>query len=116
MDVQIFVQNVKELCKKKGVKPTIACEESGAGKNLLNHIESRGSMPSVAKVQMLAEYLGVTVSELLGEKPPTGQLTSGQEMEFARLFAQLNSDQQALVLAQLQGIVAAKEKQSAPPE
>lgn len=116
MDVQIFVQNIKELCKKKGVKPTIACEESGAGKNLLNHIESRGSMPSVAKVQMLAEYLGVTVSELLGEKPPTGQLTSGQEMEFARLFAQLSSDQQALVLAQLQGIVAAKEKQSAPPE
>ena len=67
MDVQFFVQNVKDLCKKRGVKPTIACDESGAGKNLLNHIESRGSIPSVAKVQMLADYLGVTTSELLGE-------------------------------------------------
>ena len=67
MDVKIFVENVKEFCRKKGVKPTIACDESGAGKNLLNHIETRGSIPSVAKVQMLADYLGVTTSELLGE-------------------------------------------------
>ena len=75
MNVQVFVQNVKELCRKKGVKPTIACDESGAGKNLLNHIETRGSIPSVAKVQMLADYLGVTTSELLGEtasSSPTG--------------------------------------------
>ena len=116
MDVKGFVQNIKLYCDRKGVKPTVACKESGAGKDLINQIERRGSMPSIEKVQMLAEYLGVTVSELLGEKPPTGQLASGQEMEFARLFAQLSSDQQALVLAQLQGIVAAKEKQSAPPE
>ena len=71
MNVQVFVQNVKELCRKKGVKPTIACDESGAGKNLLNHIETRGSIPSVAKVQMLADYLGVTTSELLGETAPS---------------------------------------------
>lgn len=115
MDAQIFVQNIKNFCEMKGVKPTVACRESGVGTSFINNVE-RGQTPSVAKVQMLAEYLGVTVSELLGEKPPTGQLASGQEMEFARLFAQLSSDQQALVLAQLQGIVAAKEKQSAPPE
>ncbi|WP_297201418.1 helix-turn-helix domain-containing protein [uncultured Flavonifractor sp.] len=116
MDAFEFVQNIKKYCSIKGVKPTVACRESGVGTSFINNIEKRGSMPSIEKVQMLAEYLGVTVSELLGEKPPTGQLASGQEMEFARLFAQLSSDQQALVLAQLQGIVAAKEKQSAPPE
>ena len=111
MNVEIFVQNVKDFCKKKGVKPTIACEESGAGKNLLNHIESRGSIPSVAKVQMLAEYLGVTVSELLGEKaPPADQPANGREAEFVRLFDQLTPDQQALVLAQLKGIVDARDK------
>lgn len=115
MDKDFFVQKVKLLCLQKGIKPTNACKESGVGGSFLSDI-NRGQVPSVAKVQMLAEYLGVTVSELLGEKPPTGQLASGQEMEFARLFAQLSSDQQALVLAQLQGIVAAKEKQSAPPE
>lgn len=115
MNKELFVQKVKMICLEKGIKPTNACKESGVGGSFINDIE-RGRVPSVAKVQMLAEYLGVTVSELLGEKPPTGQLASEQEMEFARLFAQLNSDQQALVLAQLQGIVAAKEKQAAPPE
>lgn len=97
MDVQIFVQNVKELCKKKGVKPTIACEESGAGKNLLNHIESRGSMPSVAKVQMLAEYLGVTVSELLGETISSGTASCGPDILVK--FQQLTPENQKEVLA-----------------
>lgn len=111
MDVKIFVENVKKLCQKKGVKPTVACDESGAGKNLLNHIETRGSIPSVAKVQMLAEYLGVTTSDLLGEKiSPVGLPANGREEEFAQLFSQLTPDQQELVLAQLKGIVDAKDK------
>lgn len=73
MDKEIFVQNVKHFCDLRGVKPTIACKESGAGKDLINQIETRGSIPSVEKVQMLADYLGVTTSELLGEnaKPAT---------------------------------------------
>ena len=33
----------------------------------MSQIESRGSIPSVEKVQLLAQYLGITVSELLGE-------------------------------------------------
>ena len=67
MDKEIFVQNIKKFCVAKGVRPTIACRESGAGINLINKMESRGSIPSVEKVQLLAQYLGVTVSELLGE-------------------------------------------------
>lgn len=48
----------------------MACRESGAGTNLINMLERRGSIPSVEKVQSLAQYLGVTVGELLGERPP----------------------------------------------
>lgn len=67
MNKEVFVQNVKKYCELKGVKPTIACRESGAGKDLINRLESSGSIPSVEKVQLLADYLGVTTSELLGE-------------------------------------------------
>ena len=70
MDKELFVQNVKKYCAAKGVKPTIACRESGAGINLINKMESRGSIPSVEKVQLLAQYLGITTSELLGEDDP----------------------------------------------
>jgi len=37
---------------------------------MINQIERRGSVPSVERVQLLAQYLGVTTSELLGEEPP----------------------------------------------
>lgn len=67
MDKAVFVQNIKKYCSVKGVKPTVACRESGVGSSFINNIESRGQVPSVEKVQLLAQYLGVTVSELLGE-------------------------------------------------
>ena len=47
MDKEIFVQNIKKQCSLRGVKPTIACRESGAGADLINQIERRGSVPSV---------------------------------------------------------------------
>ena len=70
MDKQLFVQNVKMYCQLRGVKPTVACRESGVGTSFINNIEARGQVPSVEKVQLLAQYLGVTTSELLGETGP----------------------------------------------
>lgn len=67
MNTAEFVQNIKKYCDIKGIKPTVACKESGAGKDLINQIERRGSMPSVEKVQLLADYLDVSTSLLLGE-------------------------------------------------
>lgn len=74
MDANIFVQNIKKYCLLKGVKPTNACKESGVGASFISDIK-RGQTPSVAKVQMLADYLGVTTSELLGEA--SGSSSSG---------------------------------------
>lgn len=67
MDANVFVQNVKKYCAIKGVAPTVACRESGAGKSLMSQV-AQGIVPSVAKVQLLAQYLGVTTSDLLGEQ------------------------------------------------
>ena len=68
LDPVVFVQNIKKYCERSGIKPTVACRESGVGTSFINNIE-RGQTPSVSKVQMLADYLGVTTSELLGETP-----------------------------------------------
>lgn len=70
MDKSSFVQNIKFYCTAKGVKPTVACREAGVGSSFINNIESRGQTPSVEKVQLLAQYFGVTTSELLGEAAP----------------------------------------------
>lgn len=68
MNIDIFIQNVKKICKLRGTTPTAACSNSGAGKDLISDARRRGSIPSIERVQKLATYLGVSTSELLGEK------------------------------------------------
>ena len=61
----------------------------------------KGSVPSVIKVKLLANYLGVTTSELLGEKTePTVQDDgrSDGEQALLNLFRQLTPDQQDMVI------------------
>lgn len=114
MDKAIFVQNVKQICKLKGVKPTVACRESGVGTSFINNIEARGQVPSVEKVQMLAAYLGVTTSELLGEeKGPTPVSEDGLNetaQVFMPLVDKLTPDQQQLLLSQLQAWTGQNER------
>lgn len=80
MNTDIFVQNVKRYCAINGVKPTVACAESGAGKDLLSKLANHGAIPSVAKVQLLAQYLGCTVSDLLGEKATSSPPSEDDEL------------------------------------
>ena len=98
LDVAEFVQNVKKYCDIKGIKPTTACKESGAGKDLINQIERRRSIPSVEKVQLLAQYLEVTTSELLGEDP--SKSTNGPPRPYLVFrFNQLSPKSQEDVMA-----------------
>lgn len=90
MNKDVFVQNVKKYCALKGVKPTVACDKSGAGKNLIGQLVNRDTVPSVERVQLLAQYLGVTTSDLLGEQnessPPSEEdrLLAGYDALSAR--------------------------------
>lgn len=97
MDKDLFVKNVQMICVQKGIRPTNACKESGVGGSFLSDIKNRGSIPSVAKVQMLAEYLGVTVSELLGETISSGTASCGPDILVK--FQQLTPENQKEVLA-----------------
>ena len=104
MNKEVFVQNIKHYCSLKGIKPTVACKESGAGKDLINQIETKGSIPSIEKVQLLAAYLGCTTSELLGEGEPTKTAAapagSGQsDMDGVIVIRDLPPDVQKEVLA-----------------
>lgn len=63
------MQNVKHFCEARGVKPTVACAESGVSTSFLTNVK-KGQSPSVSNVQKLAVYLGVTTSQLLGEPEP----------------------------------------------
>lgn len=92
MDKEIFVQNIKIYCALKGVKPTVACRESGVGTSFISDI-NRGQIPSVAKVQQLAQYLGCTVSDLLGETRAADQPAGSQDI-FMEMYKSLPPDRQ----------------------
>ena len=102
MNKEIFVQNVKMLCLQKKLKPTNACKESGVGGSFINDIE-RGRVPSVDRVQMLAKYLGVTTSELLGEntKPATHESDGLTDQELDLITAYRKADDRAKQVVEL---------------
>lgn len=81
MQTDIFVQNVEKYCRIKGVKPTVACDESGAGRELLSKLKNKGVIPSVERTQLLAQYLGCTVSDLLGEKATSSPPSEDDELQ-----------------------------------
>lgn len=67
MDRELLIMNIQHYCKLRGEYPTRACEAAGVGKSFISSIR-RGQTPSVASVAALAAYLGVTTSEILGER------------------------------------------------
>lgn len=106
MNKEIFVQNIKSFCARRNVKPTVACREAGVGTSFINNIEARGQVPSVEKVQLLAQYLGVTVSDLLGEtsNPQTlADLTDlpADALDVARAYAGASEDDRLIVATAL---------------
>ena len=68
MDIQIFVQTVKRILDERGISYSRAGRESGAGIDFIRNMERKGSWPSTEKILQMADYLGVTAGELLGEE------------------------------------------------
>lgn len=121
MEKEIFVENVKRYCAQKGVTSTVACAESGAGKDLLGRLANHGMVPSVEKVQLLAQYLGCTVSDLLGEERPENAKAaapegSGLSEEFARIFSGLTPENQNKIISEMLRRQREQESPSDPTE
>lgn len=74
MEIEQFVENIQKYSSAMGENPKSACAKSGAGYSMWSNI-TRGRMPSIDRVAKLAHYLGVTVSELLGETPNPNALS-----------------------------------------
>lgn len=98
MDVLKIVENIQRLCKEKGTTPTAVGKESGAGKDLVTNMKKKGTQPSIEKIRLLADYLGVTASELLGEVI-TPKLQGAAQPDLVLKFNQLTPEGQKEVLA-----------------
>ena len=69
MNNDFLINRISILFQSRNEKPTPGCVNAGVGKDFMTNLK-KGQSPSVEKVQLLAQYLDVTVSELLGEVDP----------------------------------------------
>lgn len=97
MDRELFVKNIERYCAQKGVKPTNACRDSGVDTSFVTDIK-RGQTSSVAKMQQLAQYLGCTTSDLLGETGRATQTIDERFQLFVDFFAMMDDSTQTDVV------------------
>ena len=77
-----FVDNVTDLLKSKKISKNKLLTDLGLNKNSFVDWNKRGTIPSASVVSAISEYLGTTVSALLGTPEDEDQLTT-----FAEKFA-----------------------------
>lgn len=107
MDIEKVVENIQRICKDRGTTPTEAGKKSGAGKDLVSLMRRRGSFPSIEKMSMLASYLGVTTSELLGEEiAPTPVAEGGPR--YPPEYDLLDPEDQALIDSMIRRLILEK--------
>lgn len=59
-------ENIVRLCEQRGVKPSRMCDEAGISKSIMSRLKkNESSSISIDVAQKMADYLGVTVNEIL---------------------------------------------------
>ena len=101
-----------ELVDKKYVEQQAFAAALGVSPTMVSAWRKNKSESYMKRIPQIADVLNTSAEYLLTgeEKTPVGLSANGREEEFVQLFNQLTPDQQELVLAQLKGIVDAKDK------
>ena len=84
----MFYYNFVNLCNKKGISPSAAAEDMGYQRSVVTRW-SKGTEPRQATIQKVADYFGVSVSELTSGQKETPALS--EEDERKRIEEILNS-------------------------
>ena len=71
LDMNTIEQNLREICKRKGLRLSDVAERIGVGQS--NLVTSLKGNPTISKLQDIANALQVSVSELLTLRPEKAQ-------------------------------------------
>lgn len=101
----MFFDIFSELCAKKGVSCKRAAEDIGLSNSITTKWKKTGATPSGKTLNKIANYFGVSISELLGkeekEKSPDEFVLTEGEKDLLELFRLIPADQQPVVLAMI---------------
>lgn len=100
MNKDLLVLNIRKYCEARNIRPTIACTAAGVGRSFVSDIV-RGRIPSVAACADLAAYLGVSVSDLVGDAQTPVELAP-----LADAWAELNDEGRERLVSYAEDLVA----------
>lgn len=85
VDYNILLERISALAAEREISASKAYVESGVGKNFAYNIKV-GQVPSVEKIQLLADYFSVTTDYLLGNTNIKKELPTA-DTERVQVFA-----------------------------
>lgn len=110
MNMETFVENAKAICKNKNIAVSTACLNAGLSITWMSDIEKKHTRPRIDSVIAFAQYLGVTVSELLGETaayPNRAQTPPAQTLTLHDSTVRLDpSDVKRLTVSEVEMVMA----------
>lgn len=94
-----LLNRIKEIAEPRGLN--IAQIERGSGLNKTTLGKWNMNAPSIDKVVRVADFLEVSIDELVGRSAPE---ISASDRQILELFHQLNEEGQGAAIAMLQGL------------
>jgi transcriptional regulator with XRE-family HTH domain len=113
-----IVDRIRSLCREQGSSITKLEVALGFGNGSIGRWKD--SSPSYERLKAVAEYLGVTI-EYLAEGTEKSSLSENSELsekehKFLAGFRELQPHEQDMMIAQMEGLQARAERNSAPQD
>lgn len=110
----MFYDKLKELCNKKGVKPSRVAIECGFSKGTVSHWKNSGTIPQRDILKKIANYFDVSVDYLLSNDEKETQVNDKAliltEHEKRLISAYRDKPEMQLAIDKLLGIDAVSRK------
>ena len=98
---EVFSRNLKIHMARMGISQTDIAERLNVSSSTTSDWVNANKYPRVNKMQELADYLGVRISDLREEAPSTKNDDTGRTSEFIWLFNQLSENEQEIITKQI---------------
>lgn len=99
--MSVLYDRIHSLCDLKGVKDGTMCREANVPRSTFQELKmGRTENLSLKTLQKIADYFGVSVSELTGEEQKEKPAPGGSELDaaFSAVLDQLTAEELAEVL------------------
>ncbi len=113
--MSVLYDRIHSLCELKGVKDGTMCREANVPRSTFQELKmGRTENLSLKTLQKIADYFGVSVSELTGEEQKEKPAPGGSELDaaFSAVLDQLTAEELAEVLEYAKFKVASRKGDS----